>query len=174
MVNYRRAAMPGGTFFFTVALHDRRADTLVRHVDDLRQAFQAVHSVRPWHTDAIVVLPDHLHALWTLPEGDADYSGRWRAIKSVFVRRLRKTGVAVETNARGEASIWQRRFWEHAIRDEDDFARHVDYIHINPVKHGYVARTADWRHSSFHRYVRQGLLPPDWAAEPDYDIDFGE
>lgn len=174
MVNYRRIWMPGGTFFFTLALRDRSADTLVRHIDDLRQAFGEVKSKRPWDTDAMVVLPDHLHALWTLPEGDCDYPGRWRSIKSAFVRRLRRAGVAVRINARGEADVWQPRFWEHSIRNEDDYARHVDYIHLNPVKHGHVSRAVDWRFSSIHRYVRQGILPPDWAAEPGGEAGFGE
>ena len=133
MVNYRRAWVPGGTFFFTVALRDRNRDTLVRHIDDLRSAFRETREKNPWRTDAIVVLPEHLHVLWTMPEGDTDYPGRWRAIKSNFVRRLRQKDVIVKTNAKGEADVWQRRFWEHCVRDEDDFARHVDYIHINPV-----------------------------------------
>ena len=174
MVNYRRVLIPGGSFFFTLALRDRTADTLVRHIAHLRESFCLVRFKQPWRTEAIVIMPDHLHALWALPQGDTDYSARWRAIKSTFVRRLRRTGVAVGTNEKGEADIWQRRFWEHAIRDEDDFARHVDYIHINPVKHGYVAQAMDWRWSSMHRYVKLGILPSDWAVEPTGEGGFGE
>ena len=174
MVNYRRARMPGGTFFFTVTLRERSADTLIRHIDHLRLAFGHTGMQRPWRTDAIVILPDHLHAIWTLPEGDTAFSGRWRAIKSIFVRRLRQAGVEMHTNAKGEANLWQRRFWEHRIRDEGDFARHVDYIHFNPVKHGHVGLVVDWRWSSFHRYVERGILPPDWAGQADDRGRFGE
>jgi putative transposase len=174
MVNYRRIRIPGGTFFFTVTLRDRRDDTLVRHVDVLREAFRMIHALRPWRTDAIVIMPDHLHALWTLLQHDMDYAGRWRAIKSAFVRGLRRKDVVVQVNAKGEADIWQRRFWEHVVRDETDFERHVDYIHINPVKHGYVASAADWPHSSIHRYIRQRRLPADWGVEVGEGGGFGE
>jgi len=173
MVHYRRARIAGGTYFFTVALRDRRADTLVRHVGLLRQALRCVQTARPWRTDAMVVMPDHLHALWTLPDLDSDYAGRWRAVKSRFVRSLRQAGVGVRSNAKGEADVWQRRFWEHLIRDEEDFARHVEYIHFNPVKHGHVAHVADWRWSTFHRYVRQGWLSRDWASS-GIEGSFGE
>jgi putative transposase len=129
---------------------------------------------RPFEIEAMVVLPDHMHAVWTLPENDADFSDRWRAIKSGFVRRLRTQGVALKANAKGEHEVWQRRFWEHQIRDESDLARHVDYIHINPVKHRLVERVVDWRWSTFHRYVRLGVLPANWAAEPCSEGAFGE
>ena len=174
MVNYRRAWVPGGTFFFTVALRDRSADTLVRHIDELRQAFRETRTRNPWRTDAVVILPEHLHVLWTMPEDDSDYSGRWRSIKSRFVRGLRRKGVTVRSNAKGETDVWQRRFWEHCIRDENDFERHVDYIHINPVKHGHVERAVDWRWSSIHRFVRQGLLAADWAVDSSDGHSFGE
>jgi len=174
MVHYRRAHVPGGTYFFTVALGDRACDTLIRHIDALRSAFHCVHEARPWRTDAIVVLPDHLHVLWTLPDGDDHYPGRWRAIKSQFVQRLRFRGEPVAVNQRGECRVWQRRYWEHVIRDADDLARHVDYIHINPVKHGLVRRTSEWRWSSFRRYVERGLVAEDWATEPTECDGFGE
>ena len=174
MVNYRRAWVPGGTFFFTVALRDRDADTLVRHIDNLRQAFRKTKICNPWRTDAMVILPEHLHVLWTMPEGDTDYSGRWRSIKSNFVRGLRKNDVNVGKNAKGEADVWQRRFWEHCIRDEDDFTHHVDYIHINPVKHGHAGRAIDWRWSSIHRFVKEGVLAADWAADTVEGRGFGE
>jgi putative transposase len=174
MVRYRRAIAAAGTFFFTVALRDRSAATLVEHVDPLRDAFRATRRRRPFTIDAIVVLPEHLHAAWTLPEGDTDYSGRWRAIKACFVHSLRTGGADIGFNAKGEADIWQRRFWEHQIRDEDDLARHVDYIDINPVKHRWVDRAAAWPHSSIHRYIRRGWLAPDWGVDPRIDDEFGE
>jgi putative transposase len=155
-------------------LRDRRADTLVRYVDSLRNAMRHERARRPFTVDAMVVLRDHVHAVWTLPSGDSDYSGRWRSIKSGFVRRLQTQGLALTANAKGEHAVWQRRFWEHQIRDELDLARHVDYIHINPVKHGWAERVADWRWSTFHRYVRLGMLPIDWAAEPSMEGTFGE
>ncbi|MBI5331901.1 MAG: transposase [Betaproteobacteria bacterium] len=164
MVLYRRNALPGGTFFFTVTLRDRAARTLVEHVDLLRAVYADTARRRPFRTDALVVLPDHLHALWTLPEGDGDFSGRWRAIKSGFVRGLAQRSLALARNERGEALVWQRRFWEHTVRDERDFAAHCDYIHYNPVKHGHALRPADWPHSTFHRYWERGVYAQDWGA----------
>ena len=163
MVLYRRNTPPGGTFFFTVTLRDRRANTLVREIDILRHAFAQTKAVRPFEIDAMVVLPEHLHIAMTLPSGDSDYSGRWRAIKSAFVRGLKKRGAPMTQNARGEASVWQARFWEHTIRDDDDFRRHADYIHFNPVKHGLVPRPVDWPHSSIHRFIGDGRLSRDWT-----------
>lgn len=153
MVAYRRDFTPGGTYFFTVVLRDRRACLLTDHHHLLRDAFQSTRVTRPFSLRAMVLLPDHLHAIWTLPDGDADYPGRWRAIKSGFVRRLAAQGVPIKRNRRGEADVWQRRYWEHRIRDERDFCAHVDYIHFNPVKHGYAASPAAWPHSTFHAHV---------------------
>ena len=164
MVLYRRNFVPGGTFFFTVTLRDRRADTLVREIAVLREAFARTMAVRPFALDAMVVLPDHLHVVMTLPDGDANYSGRWRAIKSTFVRGLRKRGATIAQNARGEVMLWQARFWEHTIRNDDDLRRHVDYIHFNPVKHGLVERPTDWPHSSIHRYIADGRLVAAWGT----------
>ena len=152
-MNYRRAWDPGGTFFFTLALRDRNRDTLVRNIDDLRHAFRGTREKNPWRTDAIGVLPEHLRVLWTMPESDVDYPGYGRAIKSNSVRRLRKKDAMVRANARGEADVWQRRFWEDCIRNEDDFVRPVASIHINPVKHGHVDHAADRRWPSIHRFV---------------------
>jgi putative transposase len=174
MVMYRRARVPGATYFFTVALRNRRADWLTARIATLRASLRSVQAKRPFQIDAMVVMPDHLHSLWTLPDEDADYSGRWRAIKSGFVRGLCTEGMAIDRNARGEASVWQRRFWEHLIRDETDFVRHVDYIHYNPVKHGLVQCVGDWPWSSFHRYVRDGLLPADWGGVGPMEGAFGE
>ena len=167
MVDYRRNRVPGGTYFFTVNLLDRRSCLLVEHIDWLREAVRAVKCRRPFEIDAWVVLPDHLHAVWTLPEGDSDYSGRWRSIKIAFAKGLPKTErrSAVRLN-KGERGIWQRRFWEHTIRDDADYAAHVDYVHVNPLKHGLVERLADWPYSSFHRAVARGVYHQDWAAAP--------
>jgi putative transposase len=148
MVLYRRNRVAGGTYFFTVTLRNRSSDALVQHVDLLRDAFRSVRTERPFTIDAIVILPEHLHTIWTLPEGDADYSGRWRAIKSRFTHALRATGVSLISDNRGEYRLWQRRFWEHTIRDERDYAHQVAYCHWNPIKHDLVQRLADWPHSS--------------------------
>ena len=168
MSNYRRSRVPGAAFFFTVTLADRRATTLVDRVDALRRAYRTVERLLPFETIAICILPDHLHAVWKLPEHDADFSKRWRWIKSNFSRDL--SGLAERSpskRGRREKGIWQRRFWEHQIRDGNDLERHVDYIHYNPVKHGWVGRVGDWPYSSFHRYMRNGRLAADWGgAEP--------
>ncbi|PKM46420.1 MAG: transposase [Gammaproteobacteria bacterium HGW-Gammaproteobacteria-1] len=167
MVHYRRNRVPGGSYFFTVTLHDRRSDLLVQHIDILRKSFAAVMAARPFIIDAIVVMPEHLHAIWTLPPEDADYPGRWRAIKARFTQRLR------QYTHEPLRSPWQSRFWEHTLRNDADFQRHVDYIHYNPVKHGHVSIAADWPYSSFHRYVKTGLYAPDWGTN-DIAGDFGE
>lgn len=133
MPNYVRAHIPGGSFFFTVALLERHRTLLTDHVDLLREAFRSVKALRHFTMEAIVILPDHLHCIWTLPDGDADFSTRWRLIKARFARGIPS----------GERGIWQRRFWEHALRDQQDFNAHVDYIHFNPVKHGYVNEEID-------------------------------
>jgi REP-associated tyrosine transposase len=165
MVLYRRNFVPGGTYFFTVTLSDRRSNLLVENVDALRDAFRTARDERPFEIEAIVVLPDHLHAIMKLPADDANFAGRWRRIKGHFSTGLLYAGVQLRRDSNGELALWQRRYWEHTIRDEDDFARHVDYVHFNPVKHGYVQRVSDWPHSSFHRYVRAGFLPGDWAGD---------
>jgi putative transposase len=164
MVRYRRNFLPGGSYFFTVTLADRRSTILVDHIGALRAAFRVAKRERPFLIDAIVVLPEHLHAILTLPPDDADFSGRWRRIKGHFSSHLIASGIAMKRNPNGELGLWQRRFWEHTIRDERDFERHVDYIHFNPIKHGLVTHVRDWPHSSFHRYVREGSLPGDWAG----------
>jgi putative transposase len=174
MVRYRRNFISGGTFFFTVTLADRRSSVLVDRIASLRAAFRVARRERPFAIDAVVVLPDHLHAIMTMPPDDADFSGRWRRIKALFTRDVRG-GLSIARNQRGEFDLWQRRFWEHTIRDDGDFARHVDYIHYNPVKHGLATRVNDWPYSSFHRFVRQGILPEDWAGDvAEFSGRFGE
>ncbi len=167
MTEYRRAYIPGGSYFFTVALADRHSTLLKDRVALLRDCFRSVRSRHPFTIDAIVILPDHLHCIWTLPEGDSDFSSRWSRIKAGFSRAIdpgeQRRASRIK---RGERGIWQRRFWEHLVRDERDFRHHVDYIHFNPVKHGYVIRATEWPHSSLHRYLREGRCDPDWAAEP--------
>jgi putative transposase len=175
MVRYRRNLVPGGAFFFTVTLADRNCSLLVDHIAALGAAFRTAQAARPFAVDAIVVLPEHLHTVITLPPDDADFPTRWRQIKSLFTREVAAAGAAVSRNARGEYAIWQRRYWEHTIRDETDFEQCVDYIHFNPVKHGLATRVRDWPHSSFHRYVRQGVLAEDWGGVAGSDVgEFGE
>ena len=170
MTQYRRSLTPGSTYFFTVNLASRRSQLLASHVEVLREAFAAVLAAHPFVIDAAVVLPDHLHAVWTLPPGDANYALRWRLIKTRFSRAMPRTERRSDSReAKGERGIWQRRYWEHEIRDALDMQRHVDYIHINPVKHGYVARAADWPHSSIHRFIDRGDLARDWACDCDGD-----
>lgn len=168
MPRYVRAFIPGGTFFFTVALLERRKQLLTEHIGLLRRSFVEVRRTRPFQLDAIAVMPDHLHCLWTLPPGDPDFSMRWHAIKTGFSRGIEPgEHLSERRRKKNERGIWQRRFWEHAIRDEIDFERHADYIHFNPVKHGYVSRVADWPFSSFHRYVERGIYSVDWGAAED-------
>ena len=176
MTNYRRNFVPGGSYFFTVNLADRRSRLLTDHIELLREAMRYTQARHPVTIEAAVVLPDHLHAVWTLPEGDADFSLRWRLIKTAFSRELPPgEGVSSSRSNRGERGIWQRRYWEQTLRDEEDFARHVDYIHFNPVKHGHVRRVQDWPYSSFHRWVRLGAYPDDWAGDSGGDTaGFGE
>lgn len=174
-MRYRRARIKGGTYFFTVNLADRSGSLLTDHVDLLRQVMVKVQNRHPFRIDAAVILPEHLHAIWTLPTGDNDFPVRWMLIKAGFSRGLAHRGVlSGSRSGKGERRIWQRRYWEHLIRDENDFARHVDYIHYNPVKHGHVKRVGDWPYSSFHRYVAKGLLPADWAGSEVTDIEAGE
>lgn len=165
MPNYRRLWVPGGTCFFTVNLLDRRRRLLVEHVDAFRAAFGDARGVQPFDVLAMVVLPDHLHCLWRLPEGDADNAGRWSRIKTGFTRRIEPAGVSSRSRTkRRERNLWQRRFWERLILDEDDLHRHIDYIHFNPVKHGHAVLASDWRYSTIHRYIAAGAIGPEWAA----------
>jgi len=171
MTNYRRADFPGGYYFFTVVTHDRRPlfnDPLAR--DCLHAAWAATRAQMPFEDVALCLLPDHLHCVWKLPEGDADFSRRWARIKAGFTHRYLAAGGAeskqsASRHRKRERGIWQRRFWEHQIRDERDLQRHVDYTHYNPVKHGLVERVEDWPWSSYHRYARQAPYPGQyWPA----------
>jgi putative transposase len=175
MPNYRRARVAGATCFFTVNLLDRRSRLQVEHIDALREAIEWVRAQHPVHIDAWVVMPEHLHAVWTLPSGDSNYALRWSSIKRRFSRALPATEPRSAVRAaRGERGIWQRRYWEHLIRDDDDYARHIDYIHHNPVKHGWAKRVADWPHSSFAQYVDAGIYPADWGGSAAENFAAGE
>ncbi|MEM8640423.1 MAG: transposase [Cyanobacteria bacterium P01_G01_bin.54] len=176
-MQYRRSKTPGTTYFFTVVTHQRQVIfSNPETVELLRQSFRKVKQAHPFILEAMVVLPEHLHCIWTLPENDADFSLRWRLIKSHFSRGWGDRSTQQQTPSRlhkGEQPVWQRRFWEHRIRDEQDFANHVDYIHFNPVKHGLVRAPRDWPYSSFGRYMRDGCYPADWGAAGDVKLPDG-
>lgn len=170
MATFRRSTAPGATYFFTVNTYQRqKVLTETPFYQALKQNFRDVRAQHPFTIEAFVLLPDHLHCIWTLPENDADYARRWNIIKRGVSRQTRDAVTAPLTRSRqrrGELGLWQRRFWEHQIRDARDFEKHVDYIHWNPVKHGYVKQVKDWPYSSFHRFVERGIYPPDWACRP--------
>jgi putative transposase len=175
MVPYRRNLVAGGTFFLTATLADRASSVLTDHIAVLRAATRLTRRQHPFTIDAAVVLPDHLHVIMTLPPGDADFPIRVSLIKRRFTTALAKIGATIARYRNGELALWQRRFWEHTVRDDADFERHVDYIHFNPVKHGLVTRVRDWPYSSFHRFVGRGILPKDWGGDSSqYRASFGE
>lgn len=173
MSRYRRS-FEGDTFFFTVVTHERRkilCTALGRAT--LREAFRRTRADHPFDVAAIVLLPDHLHTVWQLPCDDLDYSLRWRHIKARFTLAWTKAGAAVgeisaSRESKGEHGVWQRRFFEHTVRDERDLRRCVDYVHVNPLKHGLVDRVADWPWSSFHRYVQLGEYSSQWGSSADW------
>lgn len=167
-MRYRRLRIPGATYFFTLVTEGRRP--LFREgaaVAEFEAAVEAVRASRPFEVEAEVILPDHLHVMWSLPEGDADFSTRLRLIKSRFSRGVATVAEATSASRRskGARGIWQRRFWEHLVSGERDFAAHLDYIHYNPVRHGLVAAPRDWPHSTFQKWVARGVYEPDWGAD---------
>jgi putative transposase len=165
MANYRRAFIAGASWFFTVNLLNRSQCLLVEHVGALREAVRETRRRFPFDIDAMVVLPDHIHAVWTLPEGDCDFPSRWRLIKTRLSRSIAPgEPLSMSRRIRGERGIWQRRYWEHLIRDERDYAHHIDYCWFNPVKHGLVANVEDWPFSSFHRDNRDNPWPGAFAS----------
>jgi len=165
MVNYRRNLQPGAHYFFTVTLQDRRSTTLTQHINELKTSFKKVKDQYPYKLVAYVILPKHLHVIWNLPNNDCAYPKRWRLIKSHFTQALLAKGITLTKNKRGEYKLWQRRYWEHTLRDGNDLKAHIDYIHYNPMKHGLVQRAADWEYSSFHYYVETGVLPKNWGGD---------
>jgi putative transposase len=184
MPNYRRNFVAGGCYFFTANLLKRQRTLLTDHIDLLRDSVRRVRRLHPFHIDAWVVLPDHMHStarmqeveqrreqlpsIWTLPPDTDDFPLRWRLIKLLFSKGLPRTErLSATRQRRTERGIWQRRYWEHTIVTERDYAQHIDYIHVNPLKHGYVQRVCDWPHSTFHRYVADGILPVDWCGDID-------
>jgi putative transposase len=167
-MQYKRSRAKGASYFFTVVTQDRRRFLCdASNVTLLREAFLYVMDRNPFSIDAFVLLPEHLHCIWTLPENDSDYSNRWRLIKSHFSRKW------MASNKREQ--VWQHRFWEHQIRNGEDLIRHVEYIHYNPVKHGLVKSPYAWEHSTFRRYVEQGTYHADWGASHNivFDVTVG-
>lgn len=173
MPNYRRADVPGGTFFFTVVTYRRRL--LFEHPEArriLRETVLSVQCKHPFTIDAWVLLPDHLHCIWTLPPEDADFSLRWNRIKSTFSKQAKplfhnEHRLSDSQRKHWETTIWQRRFWEHHIRNDEEYQIYMDYIHFNPVKHGWAKQVADWPFSTFHRYVQAGVYPIDWGGQSE-------
>jgi putative transposase len=182
MSEYRRANTKGGTYFFTVVIYRRQpllCDERVRAA--LREGIKTTRLTNPFSIDAWVLLPDHLHAIWTLPPDDAGFGIRWALIKRFVTKQCnpelkRDEWMNPSKLKRKESTFWQRRFWEHQIRNERDFQNHIDYIHYNPVKHGLVKKVSDWPFSTFHRYVGQGVYGTDWAGMSDDEelTGFGE
>jgi putative transposase len=184
-MRYRRANVKGGTYFFTVVTFNRiKIFSKPAEVSLLRNAIKKVMQKHPFKIDAFVLLPDHLHCIWTLPQHDSDYSTRWRLIKSYFSRNFnqRDVGWVEERNPTNEAhsasrqkkkeqAIWQRRFWEHLIRNQRDLNQHIEYIHYNPVKHGLVRAPVDWKYTSFHRYLDKGVFASNWGAFDKIEFD---
>jgi putative transposase len=174
MSKYIRSQITGATYFFTLALAQRQSQLLTENIPLFRQAYQRANALHPFTTIAICVLPEHLHAIWKMPEDDGDYALRWRIIKSQFSRNFSANKLRSDSKIKHrEKGIWQRRYWEHQIRDNVDLQRHVDYIHYNPIKHGYVTKVKDWPHSTFHKYVAQGIYTENWGGVDEAGA-FGE
>lgn len=183
MPDYRRAHIPGGTYFFTVnTFHREVVLTEDRIRLAMRRGIELARYSHPFVIEAWVLLPNHLHCIWKLPPGDADFSVRWAIIKRHVTKEVGASGRSTSRpgasrEKRREGAVWQRRFWEHTVRDDADYRTHVDYIHWNPVKHGYVKQVRDWPYSTFHRFAAKGVYPEDWAGIDEGDIDdsrFGE
>ena len=175
-MEYRRVWHPGGTYFFTVNLHRRQGnDLLVKQIEHLRNSVSLVKRNHPFVIHGWVVLPEHMHCVIELPEGDCDFAMRWRLIKLNFSKCLPINEYRSRVRSkRGERGIWQRRYWEHLIRDEKDFTAHMDYVHINPVKHGLVKRVVDWPYSTFHRLVAKGVYSVDWAGGSELELSYDD
>jgi len=175
-MRYRRTRIKGGTYSFTGVTYKRIKLLEGENISVLYEAFEYAMRNHPFEMDAYGILPDHLHCIWTLPDGDEDYSTRWRLAKRYFSRKCVIESAMTPSASRvkkKEKAVWQRRFWEHLIRDEDDFAKHVEYIHYNPVKHGLVMAPRDWEYSSFGGYVEEGIYDREWGAAQDIRFDQG-
>ena len=175
-MDYRRVWHPGGTYFFTVNLHRRKGNSLITdHIEELRQVVRSVKERFPFTIHGWLVLPEHMHVLMELPQGDSNFATRWRLIKSDFSKLNPKDEYRSDVRQRrGERGIWQRRYWEHLVRDEADFRAHIDYIHFNPVKHGHVGKVSDWPFSTFHRLVKQGVYPSDWVGGKEDELEYDD
>jgi putative transposase len=182
MSNYRRANIKGGAYFFTVVTYRRQNLLCNENVrKTLREGIRNTQTIHPFIIDAWVLLPDHLHCIWTLPSNDADFGIRWAMIKRFVTKQCgpslyRDEWMTESKWRRKESTIWQRRFWEHQIRNCQDYEMHMDYIHYNPVKHNLAARVCDWPYSTFHRYVRKGVYSKNWGGGNimDAKMDYGE
>ncbi len=176
MPEYRRSWVQGGTFFFTLVTYNRNPIfSSNTNFQLFLKTWNDVQSLHPFESIAACVLPDHIHAIWKLPEDDADYPMRWKEIKRLFTQEYNRNNQkgmvrSQSQQIQGEATIWHRRYWEHTIRDQDDLNAHIDYVHINPLKHGLVNMVKEWPWSSFHRYVRMGIYPSDWGGKPDIKL----
>jgi putative transposase len=164
MLRYRRDYSPGASYFFTLTLLDRQSDHLTKHIDHLSNAFRTVRAKANFITHALVVLPEHLHCIWQLPSDDSEYSERIRWIKTYFTQALLQLNIPLKKNKRGNVNLWQTRFWEHRIRDDRDFQTHVDYIHYNPLKHGYVKNPVEWPYSTIHRFIKNRGINDTWGT----------
>jgi putative transposase len=175
-MRYRRTLIPGATYFFTVNLLNRKSCLLTDNIHQLRYAFRTARRYHPFTIDGIVILPDHLHMVMSLPKEDRNYSLRWNIIKGIFSKQIEpKEPIGGSRQKKRERGIWQRRFWEHLIRDELDYEQHLNYIHFNPVKHGYVTTATEWEFSSIHRFIQAGILPKNWGSHDECNLpDFGE
>ncbi len=175
-MQYRRSRTNGATYFFTVLTYKRKRILLKEdNVKIIKEAFKEIATKRPFKIDAFILLPDHIHCIWTLPEGDDDFSTRWRLIRSYFTRRCDikfRDNQTSNMQTKGLQGVWQQRFWEHQVRDEGDFASHVDYIHYNPVKHGLIKTPHEWPYSTFHKYVKKGIYDVYWGT--DHEIKFDD
>ena len=177
MPNYIRNYQAGASYFFTINISDRQSQLLTTYIDELRLAYQKTQQKMPFTTDAIIILPDHIHTIWTLPENDNDYPTRIRLLKSYFSRQLPAHVKRTNNQSRqgkSETGVWQRRYWEHTLQNEIDYNRHMDYIHYNAVKHGYAENPADWKHSTFMREVDNGRYDLNWAGDDYEDSRLGE
>jgi putative transposase len=181
MSNYRRANTKGGTYFFTVVTYRRQKILCNENVRlALREGIREVQKIHPFTIDGWVLLPDHLHCIWTLPPDDADFGIRWAMIKRYVTKQCNSLRcndwMTASKRRRKESTLWQRRFWEHQIRDDRDYEKHMDYMHYNPVKHGFTTTVKDWSYSTFHRYVKEGIYSENWAGGGVMSINegFGE